>query len=190
MRAAIRGRDRITIGSGEPVRFAKPGPGPGDRPFDLTISLHIDQAGKRAVGNCRLVLEHLVQLVGQTIGVGQDRFGGHFGIGGQKRGITGPAHFHAAIEIRLRACHLKQARGAKAKLLAEDLEVRLEADRCTAPIGGCADLFQLGRHHAARKGLAEQALVAGDFDNHFFGQGVYHRYAHAMQAASGRVGLV
>ena len=70
MRAAIRGRDRVTVRARKPVRLAKSGGGPGNRPFDFAI-IAFNQAGKILLGDRGFAFEHLVQLIRETIWIRQ-----------------------------------------------------------------------------------------------------------------------
>src|SRR3546814_1860599 len=72
----------------------------------------------------------------------------------------------------------------------ENLRVRREADGGAAPVRRCAQLLQAAGRMPARKALAEQFLVPRDLDHRVGRQRVHHRYAHAMQAAGCRIGLV
>lgn len=90
------------------------------------------------LSDCGFAFEDFVQLVGETVRIRQCLFGRDLGFFRQQLRIAFPAHFHAAIEIRFRARHLEQALRLEADLLAKYLYIRLEADRCAAPVRCCA----------------------------------------------------
>ncbi len=167
--AALRRRDGVAVGVHEAVAGE-----PGDRPFHRAVPAGAGLAGEDVVGDAPLALQRLDQVVLEAAGELEHRLGRRRLALDQRR-IAGPADLDAAEEIGLGARHLEEARRVEARVVAEDLRVRLEADARAAAVHGLAELLQRALGHTAREALAVELARAGDLDLEFDRERVHPR---------------
>ena len=103
--------------------------------------------------------------------------------GEQCRG-AGPADLDAAEQIGLGAGHAEQPRRHERRALAEDLGIRLEADRGAAPVLHRSQALQRPVRLSPRIGLPVELLPARHLDLEGLRQRVDHRDADAVQPAA------
>ena len=189
MGAALRGGDGVAVAVVKTVGVFEPGDGPFGAAAD-EAGLGGGEFGFAGPdfghGQGRLA-DILDQAVLEAAGEVEDGFGGN--VAGFEEGwIAGPADADAAEQVGLGAAELVEA-GRAEMVGAEDLGIRVEADRGAAAVMDGADVFEFGDGLAAGIGLAPQGAVTGDLDGQVVGQGVDDGAADAVQAAGGGVGL-
>ena len=158
--AAVGRRHGVAIGGEEAVGIRRP----RHRPFAGAMgAVAAGLAGEDIRMHQRVGVNGGGEIVLQAAREMETVLGGHVFDALQQLGIAAPADFDAAEQIGLRARHLEQALRLEARLCAEDIGVRLEADAGAAAVVDLAEVFELALGMAALETHPVEFLAARDF---------------------------
>ena len=180
MRTALGCGHGVAVGLDEPVAAGCP----VDRPFhgagNLELVGEVDLSGKGFVGIGRGAVEGFIEVIGQAAWEFERGLVGCVAVGERRA----PADLDAREQVGLGAGQLEEAGGFELER-AENGRVGVEGDGGAAPVGGRADLFELGGGEAFGEFHGVKLAVAGDLDTQMVGEEVDDRGADAVQAAGG-----
>src|SRR5579883_1125040 len=144
MRPALGGRHGVAVEGGEALLIL----GPGDRPFDAAALLKLLLAEEGAGGEGGAGLQGRREIVGEAAGEMKPLLLWD-ALGQRQLRVAPPADLDAAEEIGLGAGEAVERRRLEMRVGAEDLRVRVEADRGAAPVLDGALILELRRRLAA-----------------------------------------
>src|SRR6478609_8078755 len=161
MGATVWGRHGVAIRVEKSV-FARD---PGDRPFHRAVAFAlITPAGEDLLGDRLLPLDAARQKILKPAREVEDRALRRLLVACEQRSGARPADLDAAEEVGLGARHAEQPRRCESSALAEDLCIRLEADRGAAAVLHRAETFQRAVWMSAGISLPVELLPARHLD--------------------------